>query len=343
MSELFDRNGVSRRTFVKSAVGVAGAFALGGCMRSAAASGGALSSSATAWRDRMGLELFTVRDVIVKDFEGTLAQVAAAGYREVETTTYAGKSPKEVRAALDRAGLTAPSTHVALILGPDLEKQLAGYQEIGHRYSAASGPRPAGAGAGRAPGAGGPPPAGAPGGPPGGGRGFAPPPMTMDTVKRQADMLNAVGTAAKAHGIKVLIHNHTGEFEPFADGSTPFELLFASTDPSAVVFELDIGWARVAGQDILGLFAKHPGRFPLWHVKDMAGLAALSGLTSQGERQRAAKIVPVGLGDIDYRPIFQHAAETGLEHYFIEQDTAPDTGSLEAMRLSASNLRKALS
>lgn len=348
MSHQFDRNGVSRRDFVKSAVGIAGAFAMGGCMGTAAGaagSGGAMSSTSLAtWRDKMGLELFTVRDVLVKDYEGTLAQVRAAGYREVETTTYATLTPKEVRAVLDRVGLTAPSTHVALVQGPDLEKQLAGYQEMGHRFSAASGPRPAGMGAGgRGAGQGGPPPGGAPGGPPGGGRGAAPPPPSMDSFKRQADMLNAVGTAAKPYGIKVLIHNHTGEFQPFADGSTPYDLLFASTDPSVVVFELDIGWARVAGQDPLALFAKHPQRFPLWHVKDMAGLASLAGLATQNERQRAAKIVPVGLGDIDYRPIFEHAAETGLEHYFIEQDTAPDTGSLDAMRLSATNLRKSLS
>jgi sugar phosphate isomerase/epimerase len=345
MSQQYDSNGVSRRDFVKGVAGMAGAFALTGCMGTAAASAGSgsamSSSSLSTWRDRMGLELFTVRDVIVKDFEGTLAQVRAAGYREVETTTYAGKTPSEVRAILDRVGITAPSTHVALMQGPDLEKQLAGYQEIGHRYAAASGPRPQGMGpGGRGAGAGGPPPGGPPGGPPRGG--FTMPPMTMDAVKRQADMLNAVGSAAKSYGIKVLIHNHTMEFEPFADGTTPYEMLFASTDPSSVVFELDIGWARVAGQDPLALFAKHPHRFPLWHVKDMAGLAALGGMTSEADRMRAAKIVPVGAGDIDYRPIFEHAADTSLEHYFIEQDTAPDTGSLDAMRLSAANLRKQL-
>lgn len=347
MSQQFDSNGVSRRDFLKGAAGLAGAFAFGGCMGTAAAAAGSSdamsSASLSTWRDRMGLELFTVRDVIVKDYEGTLAQVRAAGYREVETTTYANLGPKEVRTILDRVGITAPSTHVALVQGPDLEKQLAGYQEIGHRFAAASGPRPAGGAGGRGAGAGGPPPGGAPGGPPGGRGGFAPPPMTMDSVKRQADMLNAVGGAARAYGIKVLIHNHTGEFEPFPDGSTPYDLLFASTDPSTVVFELDIGWVRVAGQDPLALFAKHPHRFPLWHVKDMAGLATLSGMASQAERQRAAKIVPVGVGDINYRPIFEHAADTGLEHYFIEQDTAPDTGSIDAMRLSAANLRKQLS
>ena len=66
-------------------------------------------------------------------------------------------------------------------------------------------------------------------------------------------------------------------------------------------------------------------------------------INSVNERQRAAKIVPVGLGDIDYRPSFQHAEETGREHDFIEQDTAPDTGSLDAIRWSGANLRKQLS
>jgi len=66
-------------------------------------------------------------------------------------------------------------------------------------------------------------------------------------------------------------------------------------------------------------------------------------MKTQAERQRAAKIVPVGLGDINYRPIFERSADAGLQHYFIEQDTAPTTGSLAAMRLSAQNLRRALS
>jgi sugar phosphate isomerase/epimerase len=292
------------------------------------------------WRDRMGLQLYTVRDQIQKDFEGTLAQVAAAGYKEVEPTTYANLSPAQVRAALDRVGLTAPSTHVALAPGADLERQLAGYQQMGHRWAAARG---AGGGGARPPAAAGAAasgqqPAGA-----AGGRGFTPPPQTLDSVKRQADLYNQIGAAGKPYGVKVLIHNHTGEFQPLEDGTLPYEVLFSNTDPALVAFELDIGWARVAGQDPLALFARHPRRFPLWHVKDMADLRTVTAMPTQGERQRAAKIVPVGLGDIDYRPIFEHATDAGLEHYYIEQDTAPDTGSLEAMRLSAQNLRRALS
>jgi sugar phosphate isomerase/epimerase len=300
MSNWTEAEDVNRRAFVKSVAAMAGAMALGGCARMGGATASAMVPSRTPamWADRMGLELFTVRDQIDKDFAGTLAQVAAAGYKEVETTSYANLSPAQVRVALDSAGLAATSTHVALTAGPELERQLAGYQQIGHRYSAARG-------------AGGP-----------GGRGGPPtPPPTVDTIKRQAELYNQIGTAGKPYGVKVLIHNHTNEFDPFADSAmTPYDVLFANIDPNVVVME-----------------------FPLWHVKDMADLATVHAMKTQAERQRAAKIVPVGTGDINYRPIFERSADAGLEHYFIEQDTAPMTGSLDAMRLSAQNLRRALS
>jgi sugar phosphate isomerase/epimerase len=346
MSSWTEAEDVNRRTFMKNVAALAGAVALGGCARmgGAVANAAAPSRTPAMWGDRMGLELFTVRDQLDKDFEGTLAQVAAAGYKEVETTSYGGLSPAQVRAALDKAGLTAPSTHVALAQGPELERQLAGYQQIGHRYTAARGPG----------GPGGPPPGGRAGGPPGGAPGGAPPgagrggppqaPPTVDAIKRQAETYNQIGAAGKPYGIKVLIHNHTNEFQPFADSAmTPYEVLFANIDPELVVMELDIGWSTVAGHPAQELFAKYPGRFPLWHVKDMADLKTVHAMATQAERQRAAKIVPVGLGEIDYRPIFERASEAGLVHYYIEQDTAPATGSLEAMRLSAQNLRRSLS
>ncbi|MEO8337464.1 MAG: TIM barrel protein [bacterium] len=327
MSRWTEADEVSRRSFVKSVAAMAGAVALGGCARMGGATASAAVPSRTPamWAERMGLELFTVRDQIDKDFEGTLAQVAGAGYKEVETTSYAGRTPAQVRAALDKAGLSATSTHVALSAGPELERTLAGYQEMGHRYSAARG-------------------TGGPGGPPPGGRGVPQPPPTVDTIKRQAELYNQIGAAGKPYGVQVLIHNHTNEFQPFADSAmTPYEVLFANIDPAFVVMELDIGWSTVAGHPALELFAKYPGRFPLWHVKDMADLATVHAMATQAERQRAAKIVPVGLGDINYRPIFERSSEAGLQHYFIEQDTAPNTGSIETMRLSAQNLRRALS
>jgi sugar phosphate isomerase/epimerase len=285
----------------------------------------------------VGIQLFTVRDQMTTDFDGTLAKIAEIGYREVEFFSYGDRTPAQVRATLDRVGLRAPSTHAALHLGPDLERQLAGYQAMGHQYSAAGGPV-----FGRRPG----PPAGGPtaGGPPGPGAQRPPaPPQTPDSVHRQIDEWNQIAAAAKPYGIKVLVHNHTMEFQPFTDGRTPFDLMIAELDPERVVLELDIGWSTVAGQNALDLFAKHPGRFPLWHVKDMAGLSALQGLTNQGERQRAAKIVSVGQGEIDYRPIFARAVQAGMQHFFVEQDTAPASGdSIAAARASFETIKKTL-
>src|SRR3954453_12692518 len=157
-----DRDDIGRRSFVKelAALGV-GAWAAGACARAATVGPGSASLATAGQRpsiDRAGLQLFTVRDRMQADFDATLAQVAQAGYREVEFFAYNGRTPEQVKAVLDRVGLRAPSTHFALRPGPDLEKQLAGYQLMGHVFAAAGGP----GGPGRGPG-GGPPGGGAPG------------------------------------------------------------------------------------------------------------------------------------------------------------------------------------
>ena len=263
------------------------------------------------WSDRLGLQVYTVRDRLTKDFEGTLKQVGAAGYKEVELYGSLGeRSPKAVRAILDRAGLAAVSTHIAIEPGPDLEKQLEGYQIIGHRFTAvrtdASGSNP------------------------------------TDRWKRQADVLNAVGAAGKKYGIKALVHNHVMEFAPLDDtNGTGYDILLKQTNPALVAMELDIGWASIAGQDVIGLFKKHPGRYPLWHVKDATGVATAVA-KPYAERQRGVQFVPVGSGDIDYKAIFAAAATAGLQHFFIEQDNAVDSDSLAAMRASAQGLKKLL-
>lgn len=326
----------TRREFLKDAAALgAGAFVLGACSRSAsaAAQAAAIAAMPRPSLDNAGIQLFTVRDRMTADFEGTLARIAEIGYREVEFVGYGDKTPQEVRAILDRVGLRAPSTHAALRPGPDLERQLAGYQAMGHRYAAAAAPRPAGAPNG------GPPPGA--GRPPGG---FTPPVPTLESVRRDIAMYHEVGRAAKPYGIKVLVHNHTMEFAKLADGRTAHEVMLAELDPSLVVLELDIGWATVAGEDARSLFAAHPGRYPLWHVKDMANLAAVNANGSdQGARMHSARIVPLGQGEIDYGPIFARAGTAGLEHFFIEQDSAPDSGdSIAAAQTSFEALRRIL-
>src|SRR3546814_6163891 len=96
--------------------------------------------------------------------------------------------------------------------------------------------------------------------------------------------------------------------------------------------------SAVAGQDAVEMFRKNPGRFEVWHVKDIAGLGALDGMAIQ-ERRRAARIVPMGDGEIDYRPIFAQAELAGMKHYYVEQDTAPQSGdSMAAAAKSYHNL-----
>jgi len=293
---------MNRRTFLKRA---AAYTAVAGSLRAA------------DWKTQVGLELYTVRDLTAKEYEATVAKVAEIGYKEVEAATdYAGMEPKQFRAMLDRYGLSMPSTHVGANAGPDLEKQLEGFQVMGIRYTEIRG------GAG------------------GGGRG----PTTEDSIKRQSAQLNEHGKIAKKFGMKMLLHNHTMEFQPI-EGSRvrPYDILLAETDPSLVAMQLDIGWASVAGQNILEMFQKNPGRFELWHVKDARGIKYMTPQMTQQERQRSAMLVPVGLGEVDYKPIFAAAGQAGLKHYCIEQDNAADWGdSIAAARKSYQNLVKIL-
>ncbi len=286
-----------------------------------AASGAGMLMAQTSpdWKRQIGLELYTVRDLLPKDYEGTLAKVAEIGYKEVEpATNYAGMEPKQFRAMLDKFGLSAPSTHVGATDGPDLEKQLEGFQTMGIKYTEIRG--------------------GAPGG--GGGRG----PQTEESVKRTAQQINRHGEIAKKFGMKMLIHNHTQEFQPLEGGALhPYDVLLRETDPALVAMQLDIGWASVAGQNILEMFQKHPGRFELWHVKDARGIKLMTPQMTQPERQRSAMLVPVGEGEVNYKSIFAAAGQAGLKHFCIEQDNAADWGdSMAAARVSYQNLLKIL-
>jgi sugar phosphate isomerase/epimerase len=287
----------------------------------------------------MGLELYTVRDLIDKDLEGTLAKVAEIGYKEVEPTTYGALDPKQFRAALDRYGLSAPSTHAGAAEGPDLEKQLEGFQIMGIQYTEIRGGR--GAGGGRAPGA--PAGAGAPGAARGGGGGR--PPQTEESVKLEAEQINKHGQIAKKFGMKMLVHNHTQEFEWLEGGKlTQYDVLLRETDPALVALQLDIGWASVAGQNILQMFQKSPGRFELWHVKDATGIKSADPKATPNERRKSSKLVPVGQGEIDYKAIFAKAAQAGLKHFGIEQDNAAEGGdSMTAAKASYQGLMKMLS
>jgi sugar phosphate isomerase/epimerase len=311
----------NRRAFIKHAAAYGGAISLAGNIAQAAA---------PEWKKQIGLEMYTVRDLMAKDYEGTLAKVAEIGYKEVEPASngYGGMEPKQFRAMLDRYGLSMPSTHVGASAGPDLEKQLEGFEIMGLKYTEVRPPAPpvtrdparkAASGA-------------------------APPPVTQESVKRNAQQLNEHGHIVKKFGMKMLYHNHAQEFQPF-EGSTmrPYDILLAETDPALVAMQLDVGWASVAGQNVLEMFKKNPGRFELWHVKDARGIRTMDPNMNQRERMRAAMLVPVGEGEIDYRPIFASAELAGMKHFCIEQDNAADWGdSMAAAKVSFDRLSKLL-
>jgi sugar phosphate isomerase/epimerase len=190
--------------------------------------------------DRIGVQLYTVRDAVQRDLEGTLARVAAVGYQEVEFAGYAGRTAAQVRDALRRAGLSAPSAHVSLAaLGQGWNRVLDDAHTIGHRYLVMpwldEKDRP-----------------------------------NLDAYRRIADRLNRAGEMASRAGLRLGYHNHAFEFTE-VENRLPYDVLLEATDPAHVLLELDLYWITKGGQDPLAYFADWPGRFRLVHVKDSAG------------------------------------------------------------------------
>ncbi len=236
--------------------------------------------------DRIGLQLYTVRDLLKQDFDGTLARIAAIGYREVEFAGYFDHTPQQVRAALARAGLDAPAAHMpfeALVDGGDAAVHTASL--VGHRYVVCA---------------------------------WIPEERrrTLDDWKRVGDRLNQAGAACRAAGLQLAYHNHSYEFVPLG-GRLPYDVLLESTDRSLLQLELDFFWITFGGGDPLAYFARYPGRFPLVHVKDMVPKPS-----PDVEAERV--MVDVGKGSIDWKRIFARSKAGGIQHYFVEHDQPPD-------------------
>ncbi len=322
MTKRIEASGHDRRAFLKEMAVFSGAAVLG------ARPGNLMAQVATKWKKQIGIELYTVGALLRKDYEGTLAKLAEMGYTEVEPADpYNNMAPKDYKALLKKYGLKMYSTHSGAKDGPDLEKQLEGQALMGIKYTDVSAPRPPR------------PPAPAQGARP------QRPQRTVESVKLQAERMNKYGRIVKKFGMKILYHNHSQEFDRL-EGSelTQYDVLLAETDPSVVVMQIDIGWAAVAGRDVIEMFGKHPGRYELWHVKD-ATVKNLDPNATPSQRQRAAKIVPMGQGDIDYKAVFAKAKLAGLKYFVIEQDGAgQESGdALADCRVAYQNLYKILS
>ncbi|MGD0736523.1 MAG: sugar phosphate isomerase/epimerase [Terracidiphilus sp.] len=285
---MMNLSSMTRREFVR--VG-AGAVAAGAGLR---------QLSAAPLRLPIGLQLYSVRELLPKDFDGTLAKVRAAGYTEVEAAGYFDKPAADFKKAMDAAGLRCISTHHSMdVLKPRLDELIEYGHALGleyivcpssmHRDPAAKGP------------------------------------LTLDDWRWTAGELNKIGEKVNAAGMRFGYHNHTPEFG--SEGGVVFyDELLRLTDPKLVFFEMDCGWVAAAGRNPVDYLSKTPGRFPLLHVKDMV----------KGDNGKMHSTV-MGRGVVDYKPILR--AATGLKHYFIEQEEF-DMDTMEALRLDADYVRK---
>ncbi len=282
-------NSTSRRSFLKAAGAVAACAA-------------APQVRARRLRAPIGLQLYSVREQLAQDFQGTLAQVHGAGYSVVEAAGYFDHTAADFRHAMEASGLRCVSTHHPLsLLKTQSDKWIDYGHTLGLEYivcSSSDGMHrdPAAKGA-----------------------------QTLDDWRWIGDEFNRIGSRMKADGLIFGVHNHTAEFAVI-DGVLVYDELLRLTEPDLVVFEMDCGWVYATGRNPVDYLSKAPARFPLLHVKDMVREAG-------GKVESPA----MGKGDIDYKPILR--AATGLKYYFVEQEHY-DIDPIQELKQDAEYMRK---
>jgi sugar phosphate isomerase/epimerase len=276
---------MKRRTFIETSVAAAALYA----------ARPSWAAETTHEIKRVGLQLYTVRSEMPKDFEGTIAKVAQTGYKEVEFAGYFDHSAKDVRAIVDKNGLTAPSTHLGYdLIENKLPEMIEVAHVIGHKYIVCPW--------------------------------IDEKQRTADGWKRAAELFNKAGEATGKAGIQFCYHNHSFEFSPVEGlgGKGAYDYLLAETNPKNVKMEMDLCWISVAGKDPVEYFKKHPGRFPLVHVKDYVNdpNATSSYAGATGSVVFKGRLADVGKGTIDWKRILAHSDTAGIKHYFVENDDA---------------------
>ncbi len=262
---------MNRRSFIQRTAGAAlGSLALP-----------SVSNALSIAKQKVGIQLYTLRTIVGDDFPAVLEKVAEVGYRYVEFAGYYNHDPSELRTILDDLGLTAASGHFGIQelqdgAGPVIE----GAVTLGMTHVVVP---------------------------------ILPGDMlsTVDALKASCAKFNLLGTECKNAGLTFGYHNHWQEFEAFEENPemNPWDVILDETDPELVKLELDLAWAVRGGQDPVALFEANPGRYELFHVKD---------LTSDG------MLADVGQGTLDFPAIFEKADVAGLEYAIVEHDRPED-------------------
>ncbi|MGA3088182.1 MAG: sugar phosphate isomerase/epimerase [Terriglobales bacterium] len=296
---------ISRRTFLKTASAAAAGTAV---------SGGASRLMANPLGLPIGLQLYSVRELLPKDYEATLHQLGTLGYREVEAAGFFGHSPTEVKQAMDRAGLNCVSAHYALKdLLPKVEEVIQFGKDLGLRYIVCAAPWLKDPSSVKDPGS-----------------RAARDNMTLDDWRWNAEQLNRIGERVRQAGLRFAYHNHTAEFRQ-EKGVVFYDELLRATDPAKVSMEMDCGWVVVGGAKPADYLTRYPTRFSMLHVKEFK----MNGWTAGSEPPPSTEM---GRGTIDYRPIFEAAKKTPIEHAFVEQEEF-DMPPMEALKIDADYMR----
>jgi len=250
-----------------------------------------------------GLALYTVRDDMGTNAKATLQAVADAGYKNIEAAGYEdgkfyGMPPKEFKSLLKSLKLKPISTHQGSVTLENADQMMADVKAAGFKYFVIPVP-------------------------PMGMFEFNREEMTMGmtgTMEELAKILTTLGEKANKAGLKLLYHNHDFEFKKNADGIVPLDYLLENVDAKLLNFQMDLYWTTKAGANPIAYFNKYPGRFKIWHVKDM---------DEQG------RFAPVGQGSIGFKNILENKNLSGMKYYMVEQDMTFDgLKPLDAIKIS---------
>lgn len=232
----------------------------------------------------LGVQLYTVRNIIGKDPAAVLKQIHEIGYLEIEATQ---ATVQMAWSAIKNSHMKWPSVHLNT---HPTDQELAEMKKKGFEYVVVP---------------------------------YIPVDQRggVDVMKKLAASLQDSGQRAKQHGLQLCYHNHAFEYQPM-DGTTPLQILMDNTDPKLVMLELDIFWATVAGNNPVDILKRYSGRIPLLHLKDKEKGVPAEPQYNENVPKDAFK--EIGNGSIDIPAVLKAANGAGVKHYFVEQDQTPD-------------------